>query len=87
VPLAGALSATPNDVAAFMLAHLNSGRYEDVQLLEEASIFEMHQQQFTHHPELPGMTYGFLEQNVNGYRVLQHGGEAPGYRSLFFCQR
>ena len=84
VPPAGALSATANDMARFMIAHLHKGRYGDTRLLTEATAVEMHRQQFTHHPRLPGMAYGFIEQSVNGHRVLQHGGDAIGYRSLLF---
>ena len=84
VPPAGALSVTANDMARFMMAHLHNGRYGNTQLLKEATALEMHRQQFTHHPRLPGMAYGFIEQHVNGHRVLQHGGDALGYRSLVF---
>ncbi|MFB3131413.1 MAG: serine hydrolase domain-containing protein [Rhodothermales bacterium] len=84
VPPAGALSVTANDMARFVIAHLNNGRYGNTQLLKEATALEMHRQQFTHHPRLPGMAYGFMEQDVNGHRVLEHGGDALGYRSLVF---
>lgn len=84
VPPAGALSVTANDMARFVIAHLNNGRYRNTQLLKEATALEMHRQQFTHHPRLPGMAYGFMEQHVNGHRVLHHGGDVPGYRSLLF---
>jgi hypothetical protein len=35
----------------------------------------MHRQQFTHHPDMPGMTYGFKERFINGLRVIGHGGD------------
>jgi hypothetical protein len=35
----------------------------------------MHRQQFTHHPDMPGMTYGFKERFINGRRVIGHGGD------------
>jgi|TARA_Y100000031_G_scaffold157075_1_gene215720 CubicO group peptidase (beta-lactamase class C family) len=82
VPPAGALSVTANDMSHFMIAHLNNGRYGGTQLLQEATVLEMHRQQFSHHPRLAGMAYGFIEQYVNGHRVLQHAGAVPGYRSL-----
>ncbi len=84
MPPAGALSVTANDMAHFMIAHLQSGRYGNTQLLQQASLRDMHRQQFSHHPRLPGMAYGFMEQYVNGHRVLQHAGDVPGYRSLLF---
>lgn len=81
---AGGLSATATDMARFMIAHLNDGKVEGKHLLLPETIATMHQQQFTHHPRLPGYAYGFGEQVVNGYRMLQHGGDNPGYGSLLF---
>ena len=40
-------------------AHLHEGAYGDTRILEPATAQEMHRQQFTHHPDMPGMTYGF----------------------------
>lgn len=80
-PPEGALSATVLDISRFMIAHLQDGRYQDVQILAEGTAQEMHQQQFTHHPDLPGMTYGFKERFINGMRVIGHGGDIDGYAS------
>jgi CubicO group peptidase (beta-lactamase class C family) len=74
-PPAGGLSATAADMAAFMIAHLQGGQYQGVRILQEATAEEMHAQQFTHHSELPGMTYGFKERTINGQRVIGHGGD------------
>ena len=75
---AGALSITAEDIATFMIAHLHSG---DTEILDEATADLMHEQQFTHHPELPGMTYGFKERTINGRRVIGHGGDIFAYSS------
>lgn len=72
---AGGLSTTAADMAAFMIAHLQDGQYRDVRILEEVSAQRMHEQQFTHHPDLPGMTYGFKEREINGEYILEHGGD------------
>jgi CubicO group peptidase (beta-lactamase class C family) len=71
----GAMTVTPIDMAAFMIAHLHDGAYGDVRILEAATAQEMHSQQFTHHPDMPGMTYGFKERFINGRRVIGHGGD------------
>jgi CubicO group peptidase (beta-lactamase class C family) len=71
----GAMTLTPIDMAAFMIAHLNEGAYGDVRLLESTTAQEMHRQQFTHHPDMPGMTYGFKERTINALRVIGHGGD------------
>jgi len=75
---AGSMSSTAEDMAAFMIAHLQSGGSE---ILDESIADLMHQQQFTHHPELPGMTYGFKERYINGLRVIGHGGDIFSYSS------
>ena len=62
-------------MASFMLANLQDGRYKSNRILEETTARQMHQQQFTHHPELPGITYGFKERYINGQRVIGHGGD------------
>jgi CubicO group peptidase (beta-lactamase class C family) len=77
----GAVTVTPIDMAAFMIAHLHDGTYGDVRILETATAQEMHRQQFTHHPEMPGMTYGFKERFINGMRAIGHGGDIHTFAS------
>lgn len=40
---AGSLSTTATDMARFMIAHLQDGRYDDARILEEATAEEMHE--------------------------------------------
>ena len=44
---ASAVAVTPVDMAAFMIAHLHDGEYGNNRVLEQATIQEMHRQQFT----------------------------------------
>ena len=44
-------------------------------ILQEETAVLMQTQQFSGHPEIPGMTYGLIEANYNGHRVLAHGGD------------
>lgn len=81
---AGALNATTTDIARFMIAHLNNGRYGNVRILSEPAAQEMHRQQFTHHPRLPGMAYGFRESFANNQRALWHNGTVRGYATLLY---
>jgi CubicO group peptidase (beta-lactamase class C family) len=69
---AGVTTAT--DMAAFMIAHLQDGRYGEARILEEATAREMHKGQFANHPRLDGMAYGFYEQTLNGERVIEAAG-------------
>jgi CubicO group peptidase (beta-lactamase class C family) len=78
---ASAVTLTPIDMAAFMIAHLHEGEYGNIRILEPTTAQEMHRQQFTHHPELPGMTYGFKERTINGLRVIGHGGDIHTFAS------
>jgi CubicO group peptidase (beta-lactamase class C family) len=78
---ASAVTITPIDMAAFMIAHLHDGEYGNKRILEAGTAQEMHQQQFTHHPDMPGMTYGFKERFINGLRVIGHGGDIQTFSS------
>jgi hypothetical protein len=79
---AGSVSTTATDMARFMNAHLQNGRYGDARILEGATAREMHSRQFTAHPQMDGMAYGFMEQSMNGERVLEHGGNLLRFHAL-----
>lgn len=79
---AAAMSATATDIAHFMLAHLQDGRYGNERILSEASAQAMRQQQFTDHPKLPGIGYAFHERFKNQQRVLAHSAIFKGYTGL-----
>lgn len=54
-------------------------------ILEESTAKLMQTPQFSDHPEIPGMTYGFIEADYNGYRVLSHGGDTVFFHTgLYF---
>ena len=78
---AGSLSSTAMDMAKFMIAHLEDGLYDNKRILEEETIKLMHSQSFTHHEELAGMAHGFIEMNLNGYRIISHGGDTLLFHS------
>ncbi|MCK9524429.1 MAG: beta-lactamase family protein [Limnochordia bacterium] len=50
-------------------------RLPDTRILQKETAQIMQTQQFSVHPEMPGMTYGFIEADYNGHRVLSHGGD------------
>jgi CubicO group peptidase (beta-lactamase class C family) len=81
---AGSLSATAADMARFMIAHLQNGRYGEQRILQEATAIQMHQPLFTHNPRLGGMTYGFLESTINGQSMVWHGGDTIFFHSGLF---
>jgi len=76
---AGAMSATATDLARFMIAHLQDGRHDNARILDEPTAQQMHTRLFSNDSRLSGMTYGFFDQEINGRRVLHHGGGFPSY--------
>lgn len=86
VPTIG-LSTTATDMAHFMIAQLEGGRYADQQILSQATVQEMLRQQFTHFPKhikVAGSAYGFYERLQNHQRALEHGGNLYGHTSQIF---
>jgi len=72
---AGALSSSADDMARFMIAHLQSGRFGEKRILGEATAKKMHSQIYALDPRLPGMAYGFYETKMNGQHIIGHGGD------------
>jgi len=75
MPPAGSLSATADDMARFMIAHLQDGRLGDARILQAATAQTMHTTPTRHYPDLNGMALGFYQQDINGHRVVAHGGD------------
>ncbi|SPF42457.1 Beta-lactamase [Candidatus Sulfotelmatobacter kueseliae] len=78
----GSLVTTATDMAHFMIAHLQNGRYGEARILSEKAAAMMHQRQISNHPRLPGMGLGFFEAYTNGLRALEHSGDLPGFQSF-----
>ena len=80
----GAMSSTAVDMARFMIAHLQTGRYEDCEgrshwILGEETAIDMHSRQFTYDSRLPGFTFGFFEGELNGARLIYHAGGSAAF--------
>jgi len=82
-PVVG-LTATVTDIAKFMIAHLQDGRYGERQILQVGTVQEMHRQQFTHDLRLPGVTYGLVEWTRYGQRTLWHGSSTGFFEGMVF---
>jgi len=86
VPGAG-MQASVTDIARFMIAHLQEGRYSDAnipeaRILNDNTAQQMHGTLYTPDPRLLGTAYGFFDFSDNGQRTIGHGGEAPPMNSL-----
>ena len=78
---AGSSSATAEDMARFMIAHLQDGRFEDVQILRPETARLMHSRQFVNLPEMNAMCLGFYEETRNGHRIIGHAGDTEYFHS------
>jgi CubicO group peptidase (beta-lactamase class C family) len=83
----GAVQATVTDMARFMIAHLEDGRYSDAntagaRILKETTARQMHSTAYTPDPRLLGAAYGFADMSDNGQRTLGHTGYFPPMSSL-----
>jgi CubicO group peptidase (beta-lactamase class C family) len=81
---AGSLLASAEDIASFMIAHLQGGAYKDQRILKESTCCEMQEQQFVNDPRLPGIGYGFYEYKGYNQRALMHDGDVSGFSSRLF---
>ena len=72
---AEALKTTASDMARFMIANLQNGRYQNSRILTDATAKQMHQSHFRYHPQLPGFAYGFYERIYNNQRAIVQNGD------------
>jgi CubicO group peptidase (beta-lactamase class C family) len=78
---AGSLASSGADMAHFMIAHLQNGRYGDNRILREETARLMHDSALTIFPRVNRMLLGFYESNYNGHRVISHGGDTQWFHS------
>jgi len=83
----GAHQASVTDMARFMIAHLQDGRYSDAntaeaRILNESTLQQMHSTVYTPDPRLLGTAYGFPDLSDNGQKTLGHEGYFPPMHSL-----
>ncbi|HKR58541.1 MAG TPA: serine hydrolase domain-containing protein, partial [Pyrinomonadaceae bacterium] len=78
---ASSINSTAMDMARFMIAQLQNGRLGNARILTERAALDMHRQHATGHPGMPGVAYGFFEDNYQGLRILEHGGNVAGFSS------
>jgi CubicO group peptidase (beta-lactamase class C family) len=78
---AGSSSVSANDMTHLMIAHLQDGQFEGVQILRPETARLMHSRQFENNPRLNGMALGFYEETRNGHRIIGHGGDTICFHS------
>ena len=86
---AGGMSVSGEDMARFMIAHLQNGTYNNVQILRPETAKAMHD--FTHYsvPGLMPMALGFYHMDRNGQTIIGHGGDTELFHSgmMLFLQQ
>lgn len=77
VPLApvGAAAASAEDMARFMIAHLQLGEYQGQRILQEETARLMQSDHHRMEPGVNAMAHGFMVQSRNGERIIGHGGD------------
>jgi len=86
VPLApaGSLASTGDDMTRFMIAHLQNGRFGDIQILKPETAKLMHDTALDVIPHLNRMELGFYENNINGHRVIGHAGDTQLFHTYMW---
>ncbi len=77
---AGALASSGADMARFMIAHLDDEAGAN-RLLPQAYAKEMHRTYAPGIGPLNRMALGFYESNMNGRRIVSHGGDTQWFHS------
>lgn len=78
---AGSVSTTAADMTRFMIAHLNDGKFGDVEILKPETARLMHTRQASPYPAANAMALGFYETSRNGHRMIAHGGDTGWFHS------
>jgi hypothetical protein len=78
---AGSLSSPGEDMAHFMIAHLQDGEYHGNRILKAETAEMMHNSPLTILPPLNRMELGFFETNINGREVIAHLGDTQNFHT------
>lgn len=72
---AGSMATTANDMARFMIAHLQQGEYRGQRILRAATVQQIQQPTQAVPPGFATMAHGFFHDRRNGRLVVGHGGD------------
>ena len=75
---ASSINSTALDMSKFMLMHL-AKRGTAKRIFSERALRDMHSRHASGHPQIPGVAYGFFEDDYQGLRILEHGGNMAGF--------
>src|SRR5207247_6404534 len=75
IPPAGSSSVTAADMAHFMIAHLQDGTYEGVQILRPETAKLMHSRLFENLPDMYSLSVGFYQEKTHENRNNDTAGD------------
>jgi len=81
----GGIISTADDMAKYLLMHLNKGNYDGKEIVSQKSIEQMHTFQYFADKTIPITTIGFelyFPEKRNGQHVILKGGNVTGHSSL-----
>jgi CubicO group peptidase (beta-lactamase class C family) len=78
---ASSINSTAMDMARFMIMNLQNGRYGKARVMSNHAAHDMDLQHASGHAHMPGVAYGFFEDDYQGLRILEHGGNMAGFSS------
>lgn len=83
---AGSINSNVDEMARWMLLHLNAGKYETQTIIKESTLKEMHTPQFTMraYPSdektfLMAYGLGWMMESHQGHYLVHHGGNIDGF--------
>ncbi len=79
---AGTISSTAPDMARFLAAHMQDGKFRNATILPADTTSLMHARAFANDPRVSGMCLGFYEMQINNRRLIGHGGDTLTFHSL-----
>ncbi len=77
----GSISATATDMAHYLIARLDGGRYNNSSILDPGTAATMLTREYSNDPRLNGMAYGLVETDINGKRALVKSGDTLLFHS------
>jgi CubicO group peptidase (beta-lactamase class C family) len=80
-PASGGLVTTGLDMARFLRVFLNDGEIDGTRILRPETTHAMLTRQFSQHPGMQGIGFGFWELEIDGRRYWGHDGDIVGWNA------
>ena len=76
---ASSMNSTAADMGRYMIALLNGGSLGSTRVLSRSATRQLLATHASGHPKIPGFTWGFYEDDYQGTRIVEHGGNVAGF--------